>query len=66
MSDDGLELLNRKNRFLREIDNAPPSDKTRVVLPWSVEDKTFSTEKFHPAKVHYRVTVDEIKKVRDL
>jgi hypothetical protein len=63
MRDGGLELLYRKNRFLREIESAPPSDKTMVVLPWSVEEKTFSTNRFHPAKVHYRVTVDEIKKV---
>ena len=63
MEDEGLELLYQKNKFLREIERAPLSDKTRLVLVWNVEEKTFGTENFHPSKVHYRVTIDEIKKV---
>ena len=63
MGDDGLELLYTKNKFLREIENAPPSDKTKLILLWDVEQKKFSTQNFHPSKIHYRISVDEIKRV---
>lgn len=63
MVDESIELLYQKNKFLREVERAPVSDKSKLILLWSIEDKTFSTDNFHPTKVHYRLTVEEIKKV---
>lgn len=61
LADDGF--LFQRNKFLREIENAPASDKTKLVLCWSIEEKNFSTAEFHPKKVHYRISVEEISKV---
>ena len=63
MSDKWLDILYQKNKFLREIDNAPPSNKRSLVLLWDIEDNTFNTNNFHPSKVHYRIGIDETKKV---
>jgi len=55
--------LDRKNKFLREIDAAPGSTGTRLVLKWSLSEKAFSTADFHPAKTHYRLGVEELLRV---
>lgn len=52
-----------KNRFLREIEAAPKSDKASLILLWSIEDKTFCTRQFHPKKVHHRIAIEDVLKV---
>lgn len=66
MVDEGLSALYQKNKFLREIEQAPLSDKSCLVLLWDLEAKTFSTDNFHPEKVHYRISIEDIKKVGSL
>lgn len=56
-------FLYQRNKFLRQIMDAPASDKTKLILHWNVEEKNFSTAEFHPKKVHYRINVEEVQKV---
>ena len=55
---------NNKNKFLKEIDHAPPSSRTRLVLKWDIDHESFSTADFHPRRVRYRISINDITRVR--
>ena len=57
-----MELL-QKNKFLREVEQAPKSSKNSVCLLWSVEQNSFDTRSFHTGKLAHRTSIEDVKKV---
>lgn len=52
-----------RNKFLKQIERRPVSSKYCFVVPWSMKDDEFDTSKFHPRKVDYRLSFDELNRV---
>ena len=52
-----------RNKYLRELESAPPSSKNQVIFLWDIENNQFNTNDYHPKKSKHRVSVSDISTV---
>lgn len=55
--------LHMRNKFIKEIENIPPTTNKQVIIKWSLEDSRFDTSKFHPSQANYKISIEELDRV---